>query len=209
MNTGEAIHRLESVIGRAEGVSGAAYFGSIAKGTNDDLSDIDLLVRCDQGVAQDLVSALDATLGIILYRPFSTERKPSGRYWFASTSPFLRLDVSFHDPAVFDDLLEHGGEFARAPFTHVPLSAERHALPSARPRVWPGGDEHFALALRNFQESAKALLRDTEPKHPLVETLAAVRSARTPSLRTEVWELYEKSRLVLHRAGKLPVTDSE
>ncbi len=121
----EVLEKLESVVCRSSGVSGAVYFGSIAKGCSDEFSDIDLLVRCDLATAPAIVAALHASLEIILYRPFTTGRKPSGRYWFASVHPFLRLDVSFHEADAFDDLLQVGGEFARAPFMQLELRDDR------------------------------------------------------------------------------------
>ena len=53
--------------------------------------------------ANDVISRLHAALGIVLFRPFTEDRRPGGRYWFRAANPFVRLDVSFYEPAEFDD----------------------------------------------------------------------------------------------------------
>ena len=109
--------------------------------------------------------------------------------------------MSFHEADAFDDLLQVGGEFARAPFMQLELRDDRTELVGAPIPSWPSGDEGFALALRMFQESAKSLLRGEAPKRPLDVVVKGIHAAREPGLRNEAWDLYERSWSYLQRAG--------
>ena len=98
MNQHEEVRAaLETALAHTTGVSGAAYFGSTGADRIDNFSDVDLVVRCNADAAGQFLLQLHQLLGIVLCRPFSEDRKPGGRYWFAETNPFVRLDVSFHE----------------------------------------------------------------------------------------------------------------
>jgi len=188
------LRRIEEALGQTAGVSGAAYFGSIATGQVDRFSDIDLVVRCGPGAAELVVSALHARLDVVLYRPFTAVRKPSGRYWFNGANPFLRLDVSFHAEAVFDELVVHGLGYAQPPFAPIALADTSGGGPPVEPMpAWSEVDFEFAGALRGYHESAKATARGRLPRRPLAEVEAAVRGLQAAGLRSELWQLYERS----------------
>lgn len=189
----EVLSRLESAVCQTPGVTGAVYFGSIAQGCADCLSDIDLLVRCAGGTGHDVVAAVHGHLDIVLYRPFGAGRRPSGRYWFGAADPFLRLDVSFHHADAFDEMLRTGGEFVRPPFQSLEIGGRRVAPTAVPPPMSSVEEERFARVLRNFQESAKAVVRGRMPKRPLTSAVEAVPVARPSRVRQEAWDLYERS----------------
>jgi hypothetical protein len=76
-------------------------FGSFATGTEDEWSDLDLLVACvePEKTAWRAAGAIRAFKPVAYYRMFTGVPQPSGRYWFENESPFLRLDISFHSTA--------------------------------------------------------------------------------------------------------------
>ena len=188
------IERIEEILGRTSGVSRAAYFGSIASRKVDALSDIDLVVRCEGGAANLVVRDFHRTLCVVLYRPFTVGRSPSGRYWFRDVSPFLRLDVSFHGASVFDELIVKGKAYAQPPFAEISLAEASSSEPASTALPdWSDDDFDFAGALRRFHESAKVVRRGGTPRHPLREADAAVREFETAGLRPEVWQLYARS----------------
>lgn len=191
----ELLERLERVLRGVKGVSHAAYFGSLAKGTADAWSDIDLIVCCDSDAAWATAARLAEELSVVLYRPFTSARAPSGRYWFESAHPFHRLDVSFHDAPAYHTVVSEGGEFARAPFRHLDLALGPRSVSEARsPRPeWSLRAQDFADALRNFQEAAKAVARGKEPKRPLPEERARVEAFGAEGLPAAAWVLYEHS----------------
>lgn len=114
---------LEHVVATNWRIAGAAYFGSGATGEVDRFSDIDLVVGCTGADADDFLLQLHAALTFVLFRPFSEDRKRGGRYWFAGTNPFVRLDVSFYEPSELDDLLRNGRGYAQPPFRRISAGA--------------------------------------------------------------------------------------
>jgi hypothetical protein len=78
-------------------VRSVALFGTLADGTADAWSDVDMLVACGNcgETCWAAAEAIRMAKPVLFYRPFSTVPQPSGRYWFAGESPFHRLDVSF------------------------------------------------------------------------------------------------------------------
>ena len=144
--------------------------------------------------ANDVISRLHAALGIVLFRPFTEDRRPGGRYWFRAANPFVRLDVSFYEPAEFDDLLVTGRGFAQPPFRNITLhQVSDDNIPPATLPEWSQLDNDFAGALRQFHESAKNVARGLPPKRPLLDTEKALRHFQSQNLRLEVWDLYERS----------------
>ena len=203
MERPEIMSRLEAILSESHGVSAAAYFGSIARGTPDEFSDIDLLVRDDSAARWQVAARLQDELGAVLFRPFTATRAPSGRYWFEAAHPFLRLDVSFHEPADYDRVISVGDEFVRPPVRHVSLGDDR---PRGRvaPHAWSEGSkdsEVFAGALREYQEAAKALARGGEPKRSLAMASARVDAFAGRAISADAWALYERSRRVVREAG--------
>jgi len=199
----ELLDALEAVLRTVGGVSGAAYFGSVARGTEDDLSDVDLVVRCDRADAKVLSRRLTTGLGVVLYRPFSAGRAPSGRYWFRRTHPFLRLDVSFHDRADYHRFVSDEGEFVRKPFRHIELGPQSHFQDPAGATLpeWSVVSEDYAGALRDYQEAAKALIRGKPPKRPLAEERGRVIKFGTAVLPEGAWDLFERSAAIVRDAG--------
>jgi hypothetical protein len=80
------------------GVQAIALFGSLAAGTHDGFSDIDMLVGHDgsPGVAWACAAAVRVAKPVRFYRSFTGVEQPSGRYWFDGESPFHQVDVSFY-----------------------------------------------------------------------------------------------------------------
>jgi hypothetical protein len=73
-------------------------FGSIATGSADQWSDLDLLISCEapEHTAWLAAAAIRSTRRVAFYHMFTGVSQPSGRYWFCNESPFHRLDVSFY-----------------------------------------------------------------------------------------------------------------
>lgn len=91
---------LVAALSRLTAVRSIDTFGSLARGTADRWSDIDLLVWCEapELTAWRAAGAIRVTKPVSFYRMFTGVAQPSGRYWFHSASPFHRLDVSFAAP---------------------------------------------------------------------------------------------------------------
>jgi len=95
---------------RVSAVRAIASFGSVATGSTDEWSDVDLFVACDdvERGAWLAAAAIHQAKPVLFYRTFSIGRQPSGRYWFANESPFNRLDVSFYSPDGFEVVCRDG-----------------------------------------------------------------------------------------------------
>ena len=147
---------------------GAAYFGSIAKGTADEFSDADLIVCCDYAAAIRFRAALNMALGLALYRPFDS-RDPAGRYWFQALSPYAKLDVSFHLPDEYSTLLAGGGvAFIDPPFLEIDLPASYQPLaPESAIRPNTMDEIAFSKLLYKYQVGTKSALRDRPYKEDI------------------------------------------
>lgn len=88
-------------------VSKVCVFGSIASGSWDEWSDIDLAVGCGEpdSYGPFLAGLLGARFPILCHRPFSGQPAPSGRFWFRDQSPFHKLDVSFHTDRALESVI--------------------------------------------------------------------------------------------------------
>jgi hypothetical protein len=193
---------LESCLAGTPGIIGAAYFGSGATNTSDRYSDIDLVVGSEGGTADHFLLCLHGALPIVLFRPFTEDRRPSGRYWFSNANPFARLDVSFYHPGDLEDVLNEGRGFAQPPFRRVSVGPRRQTGPPAGSLPnWNSVDHEFAGALRRFHESAKALARRRPPKHPIEESEKSLREFEPEGVRREAWALYARSLEVIGRSA--------
>lgn len=172
----------------------AAYFGSIAKGTADDLSDADLIVCCDHAAATRFRTALHETLGVALYRPFDS-REPSGRYWFKELSPYAKLDVSFHYPAEYDALLAEGGPFIEPPFREIDVMAGPQSR-NVRATIPVNTAEEIAFSklLYKYQVGTKRALRGQACKEDIEVLDADLRCAVQEGLSDSVARLYRETK---------------
>ncbi|MDA0365140.1 MAG: nucleotidyltransferase domain-containing protein [Chloroflexi bacterium] len=103
----------DEIAGAIAAVGGAravALFGSLAAGTHDGFSDVDMLVAYDgyPAIAARCAGAIDEAKPVRYYRPFTDVDQPSGRYWFDGDSPFHHLDVSFYSTAAYDRVRREG-----------------------------------------------------------------------------------------------------
>jgi predicted nucleotidyltransferase len=87
-----------AALAAAPEVAAISLFGSLAAGTWDGLSDVDVLVAHEGGEedAWTCAAAIRAAMPVRFYRMFSGVEQPAGRYWFWGESPFHHVDVSFH-----------------------------------------------------------------------------------------------------------------
>ena len=194
LSRAEVLERIATALSSTLGVREAAYFGSIATGGVDFLSDIDLVVQCDGEAASRFVRRLHEIVGFVLYRSFSDDRWPAGRYWFRFANPFLRLDLSFYGEADFQRLLTDGIGPKKPPFLPLPLGTARVFVePSRALPTWSDEDRNFGGALRRFHESAKAVARGQEPRLALEAAEKAVQRFASIKLAPGVWDLYEGS----------------
>ena len=193
---------LGHVLDGVDGVSGAAYFGSMARGDFDDLSDIDLIVRCSETVADAVAASIHSTLDVCLYRPFTRGRAPSGRYWFTRAHPFARLDVSFHREVSYDRIAAEGDEYVHPPLRPPAISGGgRHApVGQESPNRWSQQSFDFAGALRDYQEAVKARVRGRPPKRSVEETVRRIEPFELTVHATE-WDLYLRSAEIARLRG--------
>jgi hypothetical protein len=84
-------------------VRAISLFGSLASGTEDRWSDVDLMVGYgpdggarDEDVEWEIAGALRAWRPVLFYRMFTGVGQPSGRYWFEGESPFNQVDAGFY-----------------------------------------------------------------------------------------------------------------
>ena len=145
----------------------AAYFGSIAKGTADNYSDADVIVCCDDEAAWQFIALLYEALRFALYRPFNN-REPSGRYWFTKLSPYTKLDVSFHKPAEYGDLLVEGGPYIEPPFQEIIItrSVQFPATRASTP-LCAAEEISFSQLLYKYQAGTKHVLRGKPSKEDI------------------------------------------
>jgi predicted nucleotidyltransferase len=157
----------------------AAYFGSIAKGTADKYSDADVIVCCDDEAAEQFIAMLHEALRVSLYRPFD-DREPSGRYWFTELSPYTKLDVSFHKPAEYGDLLVEGGLYIEPPFQEIAITrcVQFPAVRSSAP-LCAAEEISFSKLLYKYQAGTKHVLRGKPCKEDIealdIELARAIR----------------------------------
>jgi predicted nucleotidyltransferase len=106
----------------------AAYFGSVARGSYDEYSDVDMIV-CSEGLSPEgFISNLTAEFGKTLFRPFSLTvdgklSPQSGRYWFNKLNPICKIDVSFHNEPGFFQVILHGSDFVSGPYEMIKCHA--------------------------------------------------------------------------------------
>ncbi len=152
---------LPELLGATRGVVAASYFGSVAKGTSDRFSDIDLVVEASGEAGLEVVRRLHHAFTVVLFRPFSERRLPSGRYWFAETNPFARLDISFFDAVEYPSLLREGRGVAQPPFKDVLLKrGTGPAVEGVELPTWSDEDYEWAGLLREHQEVMKGVARE-------------------------------------------------
>jgi predicted nucleotidyltransferase len=106
----ELLREIVTTLSQLTCVRSIHSFGSVAIGTSDQWSDLDLLVECADvdKTPWRAAAAIRALKPVLFYRMFSGVPQPSGRYWFCDESPFLRLDVSFHSTAEHRGVVENG-----------------------------------------------------------------------------------------------------
>jgi hypothetical protein len=166
-------------------------FGSIAVGTWDPWSDIDLLVSCDmpEQTAWLASAIIRSTRPVAFYRMFTGVPQPSGRYWFGGESPFHRLDVSFHSGA--DDAAACGGgvrcgfpinvrtEYIATNPSEPDTDTSRFAR--ATPVKITDADGHTGRLLYLYLKAAKLECRNQQPQQGAQEIRAALLENRAQS----------------------------
>lgn len=123
MDVEQLIGYLPQALGDA-GFKIAAYFGSVAKGTYDEYSDVDMIVCSDDLSPENFIINLSTEFGKVLFRPFSltVDGKLSpqiGRYWFNNLSPFCKIDVSFYGRNEFNHVIRKGSDFVSGPYEMI------------------------------------------------------------------------------------------
>jgi predicted nucleotidyltransferase len=195
--------RVERILRNTPGVTGADYFGSMVTGRTDGLSDIDLIVRCEPPVSDAVVDALHADLIVALYLPFP-DREPSGRYWFSTTQPFLRLDVSFHDALDYQEALLGKRRFVSPPFAAISLEGSAPAPPKVEPApVFTETDRVFGESLLALQEAIKRAIRGGEVG-PVDTWRAELDRYRADEVTPGLVDLYRRSVERWRAAGEGP-----
>lgn len=115
-------------LARCPAVSRVTLFGSLAAGTHDGWSDIDVMcVTPGRAAAWEAVQLLREAMPLRWYGPFSDLPQPSGRYWPYGESIFHSVDLSFRTAEGHARVLEDG--LGGAPVTARDL-LRREAPPS-------------------------------------------------------------------------------
>lgn len=110
-NLQKIVEEIATVLQSLPYVKSIALFGSIAENRADEWSDVDMLVCCDDVdiTKWDAALVLRKAKPVMFYRPFTSARQPSGRYWFEDESPFNKLDISFDNEDDYNSILNSGG----------------------------------------------------------------------------------------------------
>ena len=180
--------KLVSLLSRLPFVESLALFGSIAENRSDRWSDIDLYVACKnvEDVSWLAASAIRLGKPVSFYRMFSVTGQPSGRYWFSDESPFQKLDISFHSPADYHDLLSSSAQkgFGIEEINVVNSTKVDPAdLPEPCSHLEVSSQEQeIGLWIRRVVDSLKAHLRE---KCELTETLSTVDGLRQATSRVD------------------------
>ena len=108
-------------------------FGSLASGSADRWSDLDLLVACEapEQTAWLAAGAIRAAKQVAFFRMFTGVKQPSGRYWFDGESPFHKLDISFHRLDERQAVASSGVRLGHPIDVKVEYEAHRAADPAA------------------------------------------------------------------------------
>ena len=168
-------------------------FGSIAIGSFDEWSDLDLLVSCEGTETPWLAAAVIRSLRkVAFYRMFTGVPQPSGRYWFCGESPFRRLDVSFHSPAEHERVCLAGVRQGHPVNVHPEYVAQRspdgaadaRLLSPMHPVKVTAQETEVGRLLYNHLETAKEHLRGRQAKRSIAESRAALLHAasQTPMM---------------------------
>lgn len=163
------------------GVRAMALFGSLAEGRADRWSDVDLIVGCDEVEALQWAAAqaVRALRPVLLYRKFSAVEQPSGRFWFADTSLFHRLDISFialeryHERLRCrienDHLITYQQIYAASPSTQLPPACPTPLAITAR-------ETEVGLWVYRLLNALKARLRGQITLEELTPTVEGLRA---------------------------------
>jgi hypothetical protein len=96
-------------LARCAAVSRVTLFGSLAAGTHDGWSDIDVMcVIPGRAGAWEAIGILRESLPLRWYGPFADLPLPSGRYWPYGESIFHSVDLSFRTSEAHARVLEEG-----------------------------------------------------------------------------------------------------
>ena len=96
-------------LARCPAVSRVTLFGSLASGTHDGWSDIDVMcVTPGRAGAWEAVQVLREAMPLRWHGPFSDLPQPSGRYWPYGESLFHSVDLSFRTAEAHARVLEEG-----------------------------------------------------------------------------------------------------
>ncbi|MPZ98293.1 MAG: hypothetical protein GEU80_02975 [Dehalococcoidia bacterium] len=123
-----------------EGVTAISLFGSLATGTHDGFSDIDLMVGYEGGADIEWAAsaAIDRAKPVRFYRAFSDMAQPSGRRWFDGESPFHHADVSFR-PMPLHERVRVEGVREGYPVTSVEVFRREACAPQSSGSPGPVG----------------------------------------------------------------------
>jgi predicted nucleotidyltransferase len=166
---------IASALAPLPSVRAISLFGSLAAGTADRWSDVDMLVACDDVETSQwtAAAAIRAAKSVLFYRMFSTAAQPSGRYWFDGESVFHKLDVSFITP---EEYAEHFRAPSRLgyPVTLREIhrnDAPRGAMSHAAPYVCQITERETLIGtwIVYAENTIRATLRGQQPRRSLFE----------------------------------------
>lgn len=179
---------LASALATVPSVEAIALFGSLAAGSGDGWSDIDMVVAHDDAEAArwEAAAALRGAAPVLYYRPIAGNEQPSGRYWFVGESPFHRLDISFSTVSEYSSgLAEHpllGGRIVlREVYARRPgLGTGRAPGRRAEPITMVAGERHLGALSIRLSEALKHSLRG-QPGAEVAQAAVRVRDCLAES----------------------------
>lgn len=141
-------------------VSRVTLFGSLASGTHDGWSDIDLMcVTPGRAGAWEAARLLRAAIPLRWYGPFSDLLQPSGRYWPYGESIFHSIDLSFQTAEAHARVIEEGVNGVKV-IAHDLLWRDAGPSSSAGTGIQPdAGEYEFTHALYAAMKAVKAYMR--------------------------------------------------
>jgi predicted nucleotidyltransferase len=147
-------------------VRAIALFGSLAAGSADAYSDVDMLVACDdvEATKWTVAAALRKAKPVLFYRKFTAAEQPSGRYWFVGESPFHKLDISFDPIEDYARVIRDGGRLGHKITAHEvyrrlePSVTTSGAMPG-RPLIIDEREWEVGLSIYRSLLSLKSCLR--------------------------------------------------
>jgi predicted nucleotidyltransferase len=174
---GRILQEIVDALSSVPSVRAIGVFGSLAYGTADRFSDIDMMVGCDNLPSTKWMAgdAIRSAKRVLYYREFGKVEQPAGRYWFCDESPFHKLDVSFHTMEEYLDILRKqyyiGHDIVFREIYHLDATRHRDTISNIRLPLSIGpAEQEIGLWIYRLIERTKACMRGSQAMDDLIST---------------------------------------